>query len=184
MSNRDEFATTTKRAVAARASWHCSFTGCQKPTVGPSEESPKAVANIGKAAHICGAAPGPGSRRYDSSMTPTERAGIGNAIWLCADHADLIDRDEVTYTVGNLQAMKRQHEAACAKALALGKSFDLGAGLLAIGRGIIFTGNVNNVSANSWTLGIKHFLAGDVHSLVSLIDGFAKSEAANRYVLS
>jgi hypothetical protein len=53
---------------------------------------------IGKAAHICGAAPGPGSRRYDSSMTAEERAHIDNAIWLCADHADLIDRDEVTYS--------------------------------------------------------------------------------------
>ena len=39
-----------------RASWHCSFTGCAKPTVGPSEESSEAVTMIGKAAHICGAA--------------------------------------------------------------------------------------------------------------------------------
>jgi hypothetical protein len=99
MSNRDEFSPKTRQALAARASWHCAFAGCQKPTVGPSEESSEAVAKIGKAAHICGAAPGPGSRRYDTAMTPAERASINNAIWLCADHADLIDRDEVTYTV-------------------------------------------------------------------------------------
>jgi hypothetical protein len=52
----------------------------------------------GNAAHIHGAAPGPGSRRYLESMTPEERSDISNAIWLCAYHADLIDKDEVTYT--------------------------------------------------------------------------------------
>jgi len=43
-------------------------------------------------------------------MTSAERSHIDNAIWLCADHADLIDRDEVTYTARRLQAMKREHE--------------------------------------------------------------------------
>jgi hypothetical protein len=64
MSNRDEFPESVKKAVAARASWHCSFPGCAKPTVGPSEESRDGVIMIGKAAHISGAAPGKGSRRY------------------------------------------------------------------------------------------------------------------------
>src|ERR1035441_10378753 len=64
MSNRDDFSKKTKNAVAARAGWHCSFTGCGKSTVGPSEESSDAVTMIGKAAHICGAVPGPGSRQY------------------------------------------------------------------------------------------------------------------------
>ena len=63
MSSRDEFPESTKKAVAARASWHCSFSGCAKPTVGPSEESPDGVIMLGKAAHISGAAPGKGSRR-------------------------------------------------------------------------------------------------------------------------
>jgi len=184
MSNRDDFSEKTKKAVAMRASWHCSFTGCGKPTVGPSEESSEAVTMIGKAAHICGAAPGPGSRRYDASMTPEERAGIDNTIWLCADHADLIDRDQVTYSVETLRAMKREHEASCAKGVRLGRSHDLGAGLLAIGPDIICIGDIQNVSAASWTLRLKHFVAGDVHELVSFIDGFAKTEPDDRYLLS
>jgi hypothetical protein len=64
MSNRDEFSLKTKTAVAARAGYRCSFTGCGKTTVGPSEESSEAVTMIGKASHISGAAPGRGSRRY------------------------------------------------------------------------------------------------------------------------
>src|ERR1700733_2530734 len=117
MNNRDEFSAKTKRAVAMRASWHCSLTGCARPTVGPSEESSEAVTMIGEAAHICGAAPG--SRRYDASMTSEERASIDNAIWLCADHAEMIDRDEATYPVEKLRAMKREHEASCSKGVRL-----------------------------------------------------------------
>ena len=94
--------------------------GMLKAPVGPSEESPDAITNIGEAAHICGAASGRGSRRYVASMTPEERASIDNAIWLCSDHAALIDRDEVTYTAEKLHEMKREHEAACARAVHTG----------------------------------------------------------------
>jgi len=184
MTSRDDFSSKTKKAVAMRASWHCSFSGCGKPTVGPSEESLEAVTMIGKAAHICAAAPGPGSRRYDASMTRDDRASIDNAIWLCADHADLIDRDEVTYSVERLRVMKLEHEAACAKGVRLGKSHDLGAGLLAIGPNIICTGDIQNISMESWTLRLKHFVAGDVHELVSFIGGFIKAAPDDKYLLS
>jgi hypothetical protein len=169
MSNRDEFSDKTKKAVAARAGWRCSFTGCSKPTVGPSEETSDAITNIGKAAHICGAAPGRGSRRYVASMTPEERASIDNAIWLCADHADLIDRDEVTYPIDKLHAMKREHETACAQAVRSGSNPDLGAGLLAIGPNIVCTGDISNIAAATWTLRPRHFVVGDVHRLYLLL---------------
>jgi hypothetical protein len=139
---------------------------------------------IGKAAHICGASPGPGSRRYDASMTPEERKSIDNAIWLCADHADLVDDDEVLYTVEKLRAMKREHEAACAQGVRLGKSHDLGAGLLAIGPDVICTGDIRQFSAPSWTLHLKHFVVGDVHKLISFIDGFIKATPDQKYLLS
>ena len=184
MSNRDDFPKRTREYVAMRAGWHCSFTGCARLTVGPSEESLEAVTMIGKAAHICGAAPGPGSRRYDASMTPEQRAHIDNAIWLCADHADLIDRDEVTYTVETLHAMKREHEASISLAMRSRTTYDLGAGLLALGSRMICTGDIQNIAAASWTLRLRHFVAGDVHELVSFIDGFTKADQENRYVLS
>ncbi len=184
MSNRDEFPDRIKKAVAARAGWRCSFGGCQKLTVGPSEEFSDAITVIGIAAHICGAAPGRGSRRFVASMSPDERAGIDNAIWLCADHATLIDRDEVTYTAEKLRAAKREHETACAQAVRTGSSPDLGAGLLAIGRDIVCTGDISHVTATSWALRLKHFVIGDVHKLIDFIDGFAKAPPENRYILS
>ena len=111
-------------------------------TVGPSEESPEKVTMIGKAAHIAGAAPGRGSRRYDPSMTTEQRASISNAIWLCSSHADLIDRDDVKYTVEVLHRMKLAHEESQAEAVCRGSSTDIGAGLLAIGPEVICMGDL------------------------------------------
>jgi hypothetical protein len=50
-------------------------------------------------------------------MSPEERRHICNAIWLCSDHAALIDRDCATYTIECLRDMKRRHEMACAETL-------------------------------------------------------------------
>ena len=139
---------------------------------------------IGKAAHICAAAPGRGSRRYDASMTSEERRDINNAIWLCATHADLIDRDEATYTVESLHAMKQKREAICAAAVRSGTGAIIGAGLLAIGPEIVCTGDIQGISASSWTIHLRHFVVGDMHGLISFIGGFAALPVAGRYVLS
>ena len=64
MSNRDDFPKKIRNAVALRANHRCSFRGCPQTTSGPSAESPEAVNRTGRAAHIHGAASGPGSRRY------------------------------------------------------------------------------------------------------------------------
>lgn len=182
MSNRDDFPAKVKRTVAARAGWLCSI--CQRLTVGPSEEAPDRVTKIGKVAHIAAAASGPGARRYDASMTPQERAGIGNAVWFCPDHADLIDRDEVTYPVTRLLAIKRDHEQAIARAVRTGTRADLATGLLAIGPDVVCTGELASVSAENWTLRLAHFLIGDMHQVATFIDGFAKAKPEDRYVLS
>lgn len=184
MSNRDDFSEPTKRAVAARAGWHCSFRGCQKLTVGPSEEAPDATTMIGKAAHISAAAPGPGARRYLSTTTPEQRKHIDNAIWLCADHADLIDKDEVTYTIDLLKEMRREHEAKQAMLLKTGTTNDLGTGLWGIGPKIVCLGDIENISETSWTLRLKNYVRGDTHQLASYIGGFAKTSEHDRYVLS
>ncbi len=68
---RDDFSARTKLDLALRASYLCS--SCKRSTAGPSDEAPDAVTMIGIAAHICAAAPGPGARRYDPTMTPRER---------------------------------------------------------------------------------------------------------------
>lgn len=182
MNNRDNFSERIKLAVAARAGWHCSLVGCTKLTVGPSEEAPDAFAKIGKAAHICAASPGGPS--YDVSMTPEERAGIDNAMWLCSDHATLVDRDTVKYTADLLRAMKRAHEANCTRAMETGTGPSLAGGLLAIGPDVVCTGDLAAIDAESWTLSLKHFLIGDPHGIISFIDGFQRDAAENRYILS
>lgn len=183
MTNRHDFSQGTKRAVAARAGWHCSLEGCGKLTVGPSEEAPDAVTMLGKAAHITAASAGPGARRYDLNMSREQREDISNAIWLCADHADLIDRDEITYSTTQLHAMKRAHEMAIARAVRAGSSADLATGLLALGPNIICTGDLVGIEAGSWTLRLRHFLSGDMHTLVAFIDSFESVTPAGRYVL-
>ena len=111
MSKRDEFSAKTKRTLAARAGHVCSFRDCPRHTSGPSAEANDASVNLGEACHIRAAAPGPGARRYDSSMTSAERRSIDNGIWMCRTHATLIDRDEATYTVEQLHQRKREAEA-------------------------------------------------------------------------
>jgi hypothetical protein len=63
---------------------------------------------IGVAAHICAAAPG--GPRYDASMSAEQRSAIENAIWLCAKHATLVDRDVVRFTSDLLRFWKSEHE--------------------------------------------------------------------------
>lgn len=182
MKNRDDFSDKTKRAVAARAGWQCSFEGCSKLTVGPSEEAPGAITNIGEATHICAASEG--GRRYDGAMTTEERAGIDNAMWVCSDHAKLIDRDAVTYPANRLRAMKRAHEERCARAVRRGSSRSLNTGLLAIGPHIVCTGDLIGVAAGTWALRLEHFLIGDMHAVIAFIDGFVSQPPEAQYVLS
>jgi hypothetical protein len=184
MGSRDEFRERTKHAVALRAGYLCSFDGCGRPTVGPSEESTESVTLIGKAAHISAAASGRGSRRYRSEMTIEQRKHIDNAIWLCSDHADLIDRDEVKYTVEALQEMKRLHEAAQANAVQARTNQQLGTGLLAVGPDVVCVGDLESIGSTHWTLRLRHFVLGDVHQLVAFIGRFATLRLEDCYVLS
>ena len=117
---RDDFREDTKRRAADRVNGLCSM--CFRSTKAASAESSKGVSNLGVAAHICAAAPGPGARRYDPSQTPEERSSIENCIWLCQYHAKLIDTDEITYSKAYLLEKKKTAETIMAKALADGKT--------------------------------------------------------------
>lgn len=78
--------------------------------MGPSDESETATSNTGEAAHINSASPGKGARRHDPSLTPEQRKSIDNGIWCCNTHAELIDADEITYTVDLLKSWRRLAE--------------------------------------------------------------------------
>jgi hypothetical protein len=139
---------------------------------------------IGKAAHIHAAASGPGARRYLALMTREERIHITNAIWLCATHADLIDRDEVTYTPDVLRAMKAEHEANCAarqrNAVSVGKAVP---DLIAIGPDIAFVGEFLGVEGEVWSFHLRNFVDGDVHTLISFTERYDQTATVDRYVL-
>ena len=124
------------------------------------------IVSPGVVAHICAAsAHGP---RYDASMTPAERSSISNALWLCSNHAALIDRDIATYTTGQLREMKRSHEAASAEGLRrASKEPQPTSDLVAIGPGIICTGEVIGVDSSGWSIQARHFVEGDAASLMA-----------------
>ena len=181
MSDRDDFSAQTKRFVALRAGYRCSFTDCPQLTVGPSDQSPTSYTSIGEAAHISGASPG--GPRYLSTMPPEERSSIDNAIWLCAKHARVIDRDTHTFTVERLQAMKRVHEAAIAREISGLPLRTRHYELIAIGPDAVCTGELLGVDSVAWSVRLGNFVCGDMHSLVSFIGGFNLLAQDEKYIL-
>lgn len=139
---------------------------------------------IGKAAHIHAAAGGPGARRYCGSMSREARTHINNAIWLCATHADLIDRDERTYTRDVLREMKVEHEAKCAErqrnGFAAGESVP---DLIAIGPRIVFVGEFLGSENEVWSFHLRNFVNGDVRALIALAEPYEQTGTFDRYVL-
>ncbi|WP_417915408.1 hypothetical protein [Candidatus Electronema sp. JM] len=107
-NNRDDFSPKTITALRRRAGNRCSNPDCRVPTDAPSDEGPEKVNSIGEAAHITAAAEG--GPRYNKALKPDERRAITNGIWLCANCADKIDKDEKTYTVALLHEWKRKAE--------------------------------------------------------------------------
>lgn len=114
---RDDFKQPTMQLLAKRVGHRCSNPGCRKPTSGPGGES---AVNLGVAAHITAAAPG--GARYASELTPAERAGFENGIWLCQQCSRLIDADEATHDVTALREWKAFAEAAALVGL---RGFDI-----------------------------------------------------------
>ena len=107
--SRDDFSEPTKRTLAARVNYRCSNPECGAPTSGPQVEPGKAL-NVGVAAHITGAAPG--GPRYNSAMTPEQRADVANGIWLCQTCAKLVDNDQIRFIAMVLQDWKAVAEQA------------------------------------------------------------------------
>lgn len=179
---RDDFPEATKKALALRAGYHCSFTGCGRLTAGPSDEGPMAVASIGVAAHISAASPG--GRRFLSEMSTAERQSIENGIWLCSDHATLIDRDEKLYPIDVLKEMKRRHEERCGVEVRGTREVLPRSGLLAVGPDIVFVAELIGLSEDRWTFRIAHAVVGDIHILDLFVDGFRRRPEYDRYVVA
>lgn len=121
-ANRDEFSAAVKRRLAERVGYTCSFPGCGAATIGPSENHPEKVANVGIAAHIVGAGTGSKSPRYDPDLGPEQRKSIENGIWMCSTHGKLIDSDEGRFPVEVLRSWKKLAEAHALRILGRSKA--------------------------------------------------------------
>ena len=109
MPNRDDFSKTIIEALGKRASFVCSNPDCRKLTIFPSIIDESKYTYIGKAAHITAAASG--GPRYDINLTPEERSSINNAIFLCSNCADMIDKNNgIDFTVDKIKEWKKIHE--------------------------------------------------------------------------
>jgi hypothetical protein len=106
ISKRINFSSEPKAVLARRSAFECAI--CKAPTFGPSMESTESVTCVGVAAHITAASPG--GPRYDAELSPKQRCSAENGIWLCQNHAKMIDDDEVKWTVSELRAIKLAHE--------------------------------------------------------------------------
>lgn len=115
MTARDDFSASIVRMLAQRAGFQCSNPRCKRPTSGAQLGGPGAV-SIGEAAHITAASPG--GPRYDPSLTPAERSGQENGVWLCRTCAALVDRDPSAFTAERLRGWREDAEASAALALA------------------------------------------------------------------
>ncbi|MCL5801194.1 MAG: hypothetical protein M1283_01445 [Gammaproteobacteria bacterium] len=80
----------------------CAFPECSNSLVDPSGKV------TGRISHIKGRRPrGP---RHDPLQDDDERHGFDNLILLCPIHHDVVDDDEVSYSVARLSEIKRSHE--------------------------------------------------------------------------
>ena len=106
--NRDDFSNTVRHKIGRRAGWLCSYPSCRRPTEGSNSAGDNEI-SIGVGAHICAAAPG--GPRYDETMTPEQRRSTENGIWLCQNHAKVVDSKDATYTVERLRKWKAKAQA-------------------------------------------------------------------------
>lgn len=113
--NRDDFSVKVRHLIEKKSAYRCSNPACRRMTIGPSEDF-KRIRYLGVVSHICAAAPG--GPRYDSSMTPEERAGEENGLLLCRYCAALIDTDEVAYPPQLLHMWREQAYRMAAEDLA------------------------------------------------------------------
>lgn len=115
---RDDFKKGVRDVLAHRAGYRCSKPDCRASTAGPSSENSDGKSNLGVAAHITAASPG--GPRHDAALSREERASVPNGIWLCQNHAKLIDDDVDQYPSETLKSWK-EHAEHDAKAM-LGRS--------------------------------------------------------------
>jgi hypothetical protein len=125
-----------------RAAFICSNPDCRCQTVAPASEDEERCVFLGKAAHI--AAASAGGPRYVPTMSPQQRSAITNAIFLCSNCADLVDKNGgMDFPAELLITWKTEHESWVASNLnkrSAGIGGDGGGGTIIGDRGTIVAG--------------------------------------------
>src|SRR5437867_10492171 len=104
LKQRDDFPPATKTELARRVGHRCSMPSCRAATSGPSATRGSGTSNAGVAAHITAASSG---ARYDPALTHEQGRDSSNGIWLCQNHAKIIDDDESRFTPELLRAWRQ-----------------------------------------------------------------------------
>src|ERR1700722_2094091 len=107
--SENDFPPATIETLKKRAAFICSNPTCKVMTVAPSIEDENKIQYIGIAAHITAAADG--GPRFDINLSPEQRSGISNAIFLCSNCSVMIDKNKgIDYSVDTLKKWKKDHE--------------------------------------------------------------------------
>jgi hypothetical protein len=101
---RDNFSAGTRSFLRRAANERCCL--CDKPTSGAI--GGEAVL-LGRAAHIEAASPL--GARFNPRQTSEQRRHADNGLWLCSDHADVVDDATSTYSVDLLKQARDAHYA-------------------------------------------------------------------------
>jgi hypothetical protein len=105
---REDFSKQTSDLLAKRVGVRCD--SVRGPVVSFRQEGfEHHVVNIGVAAHITAASAG--GLRYDPSLTSQQRQSPDNGIWMCQNHAKLVDNDPIRYPAELLRRWKSLAEA-------------------------------------------------------------------------
>ena len=103
-----DFTSETKQILRDGVGGHCSI--CDVATTAASVHSKGSTVKIGDAAHISDARP-PG-KRFESTLTDSQRADPENGIWLCVNCHRQIDSDSGrNFTIPDLKRLKLDAEA-------------------------------------------------------------------------
>ncbi|MDD2723850.1 MAG: hypothetical protein PHH59_07480 [Methylovulum sp.] len=182
-NNRDDFADKTKKTLAERVAWRCSWPGCKEITIGPNSTDATKSINNGIAAHIHAAAKhGP---RYREDMSAENRKHISNGIWMCRKHGNLIDADFEIYSSETLMSWKREAERYAAENLkAINNNYPQDSStLLQIGSSIIFNSHWKCASPQQWEFIINSPIIGNIETLIEYVSSFNTLSQENRFVI-
>lgn len=164
-NGRDDFSPNTKRILGSRVAYRCCYPGCNITTIGPDTSNENNVVNIGKAAHVHAAAPG--GPRYLPDMSIEERQSLGNGIWMCGNHAWLIDANYGNYSAETLKQWKSTAEAEAYRKLKNmeKEQFPDPTTIICLSPVLMFEAVWRAANQDTWRFAVKEFINGDVASL-------------------